>query len=241
MSLNPTELSVLATLCKHLDSSGGAKASQSVTGGLDLAVKLTTIWSYKDRLPGLDILRLLAVAPATASYSHHRGGNLIDVLETGATDTQPPAENHVMMAIRAFANLFSSTEGRLLAASEFTKIQSIITPFISSGTTNRNLLVAVTTLYINYAVYFTTENQTPAFDTVIALLDTLSKILSTSTDAEAIYRAIVATGTLLTLDEETKSAAKEVYGIERCVQTAVGKVSDARIRNVAREIGELLG
>ncbi|KAH8660967.1 WD40-repeat-containing domain protein [Tricladium varicosporioides] len=237
VSLNPTELSILASLCKHLESSGATKTSQSVTGGLDLAIKLCTSWPYKDRLPGLDLLRLLAVAPETATYAHPRGMNIIDVLVAGATEAETSAENHVMMAVRAFGNLFDSAEGRKLVVDEFDKIQGVITPLISTST-NRNLLVAVSTLYINYAVYFLTE--TPSFEVVIAILDTLSKILEKQNDSEAVYRALVATGTLLGLDEETKSAAKDVYSIEGSIKKAVGKASDPRIKNVAREIGVLL-
>jgi phospholipase A-2-activating protein len=239
LSLNPTELSVLASVARHLESSGATKASQSVSGGLDLAIKLTTIWPYKDRLPGLDLLRLLAVAPMTATFEHPRGGNIIDVLEQGATETQPPAENHVMMAVRAFANLFDSIEGRALAVKEFDKIQKVITTSLS-GTSNRNLLVATTTLYINYAVYFKSQPEQTSFEHVLAVLDTLSKIISTQNDSEAVYRALVAAGTLLTLDDEIKSAARDVYSLEKAVNTAVGKASDPRIRNVAGEIRALL-
>jgi len=239
LSLNPTELSVLASLARHLEASGATKTSQSVSGGLDLAIKLTTAWPYKDRLPGLDLLRLLAVAPMTATFEHPRGGNIVDVLEQGATETQPPAENHVMMAVRAFANLFDSVEGRALAVKEFDKIQKVITTSLS-GTSNRNLLVAASTVYINYAVYFKSQPEETSFEHVLAVLDTLSKILSTQNDSEAVYRALVATGTLLTLDDEIKSAAKDVYGIEKAVNTAVAKASDPRIRNVVGEIKALL-
>jgi phospholipase A-2-activating protein len=239
VSLNPTELSVLASLCKHLESSGATKTSQSISGGLDLAVKLTTTWPYKDRLPGLDLLRLLAVAPQTATYTHPRGGNIIDVLEQGATETQPPNQNLVMMAVRGFANLFESAEGRTLAINEFEKIQSIVAAAIASSA-DRNLSVAVSTLYINYAVYFKTAGQSPSFEHVIALIDILGKILSTQKDSEAVFRALVATGTLLTLDEETKSAAKDVYSIEWSISTALAKALDPRIKNAAREIAALL-
>lgn len=237
ISLNPTELSSLASLCKHLETSGATKTSQSISGGLELAVKLVTQWPYKDRLPGLDLLRLLAVAPQTATFSHPRGGNIIDVFSAGATETETPAENHIMMAVRGFANLFESAEGRTLAVSEFDKIQSLVTTAIANST-NRNLLVAVSTLYINYAVYFKTE--TPDFDQVLALIDILGKILSTQNDSEVVYRSLVALGTVLSLDAETKSAGKDIYEIEKVLSGAVAKASDPRIRNVSREIAAIL-
>lgn len=240
LSLNPTELSVLTSLARHLETSGATETSQSVQGGLDLAIKLTTVWPYKDRLPGLDLLRLLAVAPETATFEHPRGGNVVDVLEQGATETEKPAENHVMMAVRAFANLFDSDVGRALAVKEFDKVQNVITTSIT-GSSNRNLLVAASTVYINYAVYFKSEPEGTSFEHILAVLDTLSKILSTQNDSEAVYRALVATGTLLTIDDEQlQSAAKDVYSIEKAINTAVSKASDPRIRNVAAEIRALL-
>jgi phospholipase A-2-activating protein len=59
-------------------------------------------------------------------------------------------------------------------------------------------------------------------------------------DSEVVYRALVATGTLLTLDDEIKSAAKDVYGIGKSVDKAVSKAVDARIKNVAGEVRGLL-
>ena len=57
-----------------------------------------------------------------------------------------------MMAIRAFVNLFGSEEGRILVFTKMDKILSIADVPSIRVTTNRNLLLAVTTLYLNYAV-----------------------------------------------------------------------------------------
>jgi len=245
LSLNPTELSVLQSMRKHLESSGATKSSQDIPGGLDLAIKLSTIWPYSDRLPGLDLLRLLAVAPMTAEYSHPRFGNIVTILSASVAEQSPPAENHVMMAIRAFVNLFESPAGRALAASSFNDIQSLTTSLLSS-TKNRNLLVAATTLWINYAVLFTSlgddeEVSADSFEHSLALVDALCAVLKEQNDSEVVYRAMVALGTVLSLDDdEVTSAAKDVYGVESSVQTAVAKATDPRIKNVAAEIRGLL-
>lgn len=238
LSLNPSDLTVLASLCKHLESIDATKTSQTDPHELELAVKMATKWPYKDRLPALDLLRLLAVAPKTAKY-RNPGGTIIDVLAAGAVEVQPPLDNNVMMAIRAFANLFDSADGRALAVSEFDKIQGIISASIRAST-NRNLLVAATTVYINYAVHFIAETDSTNFEHLLALIDSLGKILDTQSDSEVVYRALVAVGTLLTVDEEAKNAARDVYGIEKSVSTALGKASDPRIRTVAAEIRALL-
>ncbi len=247
LSLNPTELSILQNLRKHLESSGATQTSQTIKGGLDLAVKLMTIWPYSDRLPGLDLLRLLAVAPMTATYTHPRSGNITDILISSVTEKQPPAENHVMMSIRAFVNLFDSSEGRKLAFQDFDKIQHMASSSLEGKTTNRNLLVAITTLYINYAVLFSSpeiqllaSSSSSLFEHPVAILDTLSKILTSQSDSEVVYRALVATGTLLSLGEEVKSAALEVYGVDKGIVAAGAKAADPRVRNVVVEIKGLL-
>jgi phospholipase A-2-activating protein len=241
LSLNPTDLSVLQKVISHLSASGATSTSQTVSGGLDLAIKLVTQWPYADRLPGLDLLRLLAVAPQTATYVHPRGGNIVDLLTASVTEEHPPKENHVMMAIRAFVNLFESAEGRVLAGNEFERIQSLASDSLGGGkSSNRNLLVALTTLYINYAVLLTSsEAQGDAFEHPVTILSSLSQILTSASDSEVVYRALVALGTLLALGEEVRSAAIEVYGLDEVVKRRVGKAADPRIKNVGREIGVL--
>lgn len=238
LSLNPAGLTVLAGLCEYLESTDATKTSKFDPHGLDLAIKMATTWPYKDRLPSLDLLRLLAVSPKTAKYSSP-AGNFVDLLTAGATEVQPPLDNNVMMIARAFANLFESPEGRALAVSEFDKIQSLLSSSIGTST-NRNLLVAATTVYINYAVSFLAEPDSTNFEHVLALIHTLGKILDVQADSEVVYRALVAVGTLITVDDEAKSAAKDVYGIEKSIEAALSKASDPRIRNVAAEIRTLL-
>ncbi|KAF7904436.1 hypothetical protein EAF00_001770 [Botryotinia globosa] len=237
VSLNPEELEVLQTLRKHLESTGATNTSQSVSGGLDLAIKLSTHWPYKDRLAGLDLLRLLAIAPETATFRSNDGQSIIDVFSQAALESSPPSENHVMMAVRGFANIFDSTEGRQLATGNFDKVHDLIKTAIQTST-NRNLLVAATTVYINYAVLFTETD--PDFEQVLAVLDIVTSILKTQVDSEVIYRGLVALGTLLTVGDEIREAGKDVYGVLTAVDGCVKKATDPRVKNVGKEIRELL-
>ena len=240
ISLNPTELTILSNLAKHLETSGSTKTSQSVSGGLELAIKISTVWPYSDRLPGLDLLRLLSVAPMTAAYTLSDGNNIIRILSSSVTEAEPPAENHVMMAVRAFGNLFATSEGRSLATSEFDTIQSLTSSQLSTSSTNRNLFIAITTLYINYAVYFNSNAEVASFEHALAIIDSLGKILMSQKDSEVVFRALVATGTLMFLGDEVRSAAKDVYGIEKSITKALGKAGEPRNKNVAAEITDLL-
>jgi len=74
----------------------------------------------------------------------------------------------------------------------------------------------------------------------LVLVDGLVKAVEGQSDAEGVYRGLVALGTLLGVGEEVRTAAKEVYGLEKVVQGVVGKAADPRIKGVGREIRELL-
>lgn len=100
ISLNPEELSTLADVRKQFET----KSKTPVPGGLQLAVKLATVWPYKDRMAGLDLLRLLVDSKTAATYSDPRGGNVVDLLIQGATEAEPHGENHLAMAVRGFVS-----------------------------------------------------------------------------------------------------------------------------------------
>jgi phospholipase A-2-activating protein len=245
VSLNPTEIGILRSLRTHIEKSGSTATSQSIAGGLDLAVKLATEWPYKNRLPGLDLLRLLCVAPETATYRDAHGKNLVEILERSLNEQTPPAENNVMLAVRGFGNLFASLEGRALALEEIDRITSITASALKDSTHNRNLLVAAVTLAINYAVLFSQDTtgeigENAKFEGSVAWLEVLAEILNEQKDAEVLYRALVAAGTFLEVAPEVKSAAQEVYGVGVAVKNAVEKSVDPRIKNLGREIAVLL-
>lgn len=236
-SMNPQELRILADLCSHLGSKDTKVRSESVEGGLQLAVKLATEWPYKDRLPGLDLLRSLALSPETATYSAS-GGDIIDIFEGGAMKEDPSGDNHIMMALRGFANLFASPEGRALALREFEKIQGITVK--ASSSPSRNVLIAVTTIYVNYAVLFNAGKDAAPFDYALAVVEVLGKILEKQKDSEVLFRALMALGTVVCVDDEVKSAAGGVYEVGKAVDAAVKKAPEPRIKNAAREVGDLL-
>lgn len=235
ISINPTELSVLTSLSNDLKTSSTAKISYPE---IDLVLKITTKWHYNNRLPGLDLFRLMAPIPSVVTYHYPGNTNLVDILISGSTEQTPPAENHVMMAIRAFANLFGSAEGRKLALSEFRKIHDLVAVSILS-TTNRNLLVASTTVYINYSVSLVIKENIGQFELTVSIIDTLCKILGNQTDSEVIYRALVALGTLVSLDDKIRTSAGEKFAALVIVEKAVSKASDPRIRTVGQEIHSL--
>lgn len=214
----------------------------ALTTGIPLVFYILTNWPPSHRLPALDLLRLLAAAtPALAEYRTSSSTNVIDILATTGFDDKD-RENNIMLSIRAFGNLFDTAPGRSLADKEYDKIHKLVQGS-SSGTTNRNLTIAIATLYLNYAVLFTSTSHSSlpsSFDRGLNLVDDLTTLISTVKDSEAAYRGLVAIGTLLSLGEEVLEAAKEIYGLDGALGKVESAVKEPRIKVVVEEIREVL-
>ncbi len=253
LSLNPTELSILSATIKQLEqaqsSSQPAASFPIQTGGIDLAIKIASTWPQDKRLPGLDLLRLLAAASSTTA-THTSAGDttLIDVLactDVFKSDTPP---NNTMLAIRTLANLFNTDAGRLIADGSFEQIHQLINPFVeqSSSTQNRNLIIAIATLYINFAVMLTAAAKPSSgsgsmADRALTILDDLIKLVGNIVDSEALYRALVGAGTVLSLGEDFRSTAREVFEIELALAKAEKAAKEPRIKSIIAEIRDILG
>lgn len=228
ISLNPPDVEQLSATVTALEKGNGKGIDIT---GVELLVKAATQWPAEKRLPALDLLRLVLAFEEPAAFLVTPDQNLLSSLAESEvfTSTSPP--NNTMMAIRCLSNLLQTGKGRSLASAEFDSIHLLVSPFLDS--TNRNLIIALTTLYINYAVLLTSENNA---DRALSLLDDLSKILTTASDSEAVYRALVATGTLLCLGPDFCEAGRDILQIGDAVTRAESKVKEPRIKNVVAEI-----
>lgn len=219
---------------------GTATANSALTVGVALVVFILTSWPPSHRLPGLDLLRLMAAAtPAVAEY--RSDGNIVDVLRAGGFDDKD-RENNIMLGTRAFGNLFETSQGRSLADDDFDKIHELVKSS-SEGTANRNLTIAVATLYLNYSVLLTssTDSSLPSsIDRGLVLLGDLVNLIASATDSEAVYRALVAAGTLLSLGEELQEAARDIYDLPAAMGKAEKTVKEPRVKAVVAEIKALL-
>ena len=244
ISLSKERLADLSAMTKPLEQSlSSVKASDSAfTTGIPLVIHIVTSWPPSHRLPALDLLRLLAAAtPALAEYRSSSSTNIIDVLATHGLDDKD-RENHVMLSVRAFGNLFGTESGRNLADRDYNKIHELVQGS-SLGTTNRNLNIAVATLYINYAVLLTSSSHSSlpsSIDRGLKLLDSITPLVGTLKDSEAAYRSLVAVGTLLSLGEELLEAAKEVYDLAGSLSKVDLAVKEPRIQEVVVEIRRML-
>lgn len=247
ISLGPSELDTIIALCSELESSGTLKQSPAVEAGVSYLFKVATTWPVANRLPGLDLLRLVAAATPVTATTAYNGQDLVSGIQSSGVFNPPLNVNNAMLSVRMFGNLFETVPGRQLTTSKFDQILTGIKSALASNSTpNRNLTIAVATLYINYAVYFTTEGRESVPESSergLVLIEELTKMLSDEKDSEAVYRSLVALGTLIkSLSEEVKSAAKDIYDVGSVLGnvsgSAIGK--EPRVKGVVGEIRESL-
>lgn len=232
VSFNPSDVNQLSTTVAALKNGVGKNVELA---GVDLLLKAATQWPADKRLPAVDLLRLTLILEEPTAYLVSPEQNLVqELVESGVFSTESPP-NNTMMAVRCVSNLLQTEKGRLLASTEFDSIHPLVSPLITSS--NRNLIIALTTLYINYSVLLTSENNA---DRALSLLDDLAKILNSATDSEAVYRALVATGTLLSLGPDFCEAGRDILQIGDAVNRAETKVKEPRIKNVVAEIRQKL-
>ena len=275
LSLNPSQLDLLSELISHLSqlstststsatvsaaaaAAAAATPSPLMTAGLDLLIQISTTWPPASRLPALDLLRLLAAAdPGAATWRSSTGGSLIDALADSGVFTDTDRPNNTMLATRTLANLFAHAAGRALASASFDRAVGLVKSAAaaaaaagSKNTANRNLAIAITTLYVNYAVLLTRSEEERAeeeegdgreedgtsitrVDRALVLMDELTGILRQATDSEVVYRGLVAVGTVVL---GVDGAARDVYGVRGVLERAERVVREPRVRGVLGEI-----
>ncbi|RAL02080.1 WD repeat PLAP family protein [Aspergillus ibericus CBS 121593] len=247
VSLSPSELETVATLCGQLESSN-IEDSPAVEAGVVLLYKVATAWPVASRLPGLDLLRLSAAATPVTATTDYGGKDLISGLQSSGVFDTPLNVNNAMLSIRMLANLFETDAGRELVMSRSDQVlNGVKSALTNSGATpNRNLTIAVTTLYINFAVYLTSggrESMPESSERALVLLGELAAMIRGEKDSEAVYRGLVALGTLVKgLGEEVRTAAKEVYDVSDVLKNISGSGlgKEPRTKGIMGEIREAL-
>lgn len=273
-ALNPTEEATLKRLTDSLgkyiasvpatiSSANGVASTQTLDisqHDLALVMKLVNQWPDNDRLPGLDILRCLATSGAVTAITDLSGKSAIDVALQAAFHPSAGAkisENCAMMAFRVIANLFATEEGRRVAYQQAEKVVDYMEGLaglsdaaFSGGPVgfpgNRNVLVAITTAAVNYAVLgyavskkkvsIEGEGVTPE---VFGLMgNVLCTVIKKQSDGEVTYRALVALGTIASAGY---ADVLKSFGADEVVRGAkADKSAEERIRNIAGECLTLL-
>ncbi len=129
LSLNPSDLKVLHELITYLEitpATSRPRSTSMVSAGVNLVLRIIMLWPPAQRLPGLDLLRLLAAeTPALAKYRSASDESVIDVLERSGVFGDMERGNNIMLAVRTFVNLFETVEGRDLVKGRFEQVRNV--------------------------------------------------------------------------------------------------------------------
>ncbi len=142
VSLNPSDLALLQELTGVLEPALTAPtapatptkaAVAAAANAIPLVVRLVTLWPPAQRLPGLDLLRLVAAGAgsALASYTGPADETVVDILDRSGVFADAERPNNILLAVRVFVNLFESPEGRALVESHFDKVRKKAFSFLS--------------------------------------------------------------------------------------------------------------
>lgn len=271
-ALNPTEEATLKHLTENLAKSiptvpgivpGTAPSAATTPLGvsehdLTLVFKLVTLWPDNDRLPGLDLLRCMATSPAVAGLTDPSGQSLVDIALQAAFHPTAGAninENCAMMAFRVITNLFASEEGRQVAFAHAEKVVDYMEAVAGLSDAafkgpvgfpgNRNVLMAVTTAAVNYAVlgYLVSKKKVPQSENVTPevfglMANVLCRVLKDQSDGEVNYRALAALGMMAAAGY---ADVMKSFGADDAVRAASrDKAAEERIRKIAGECLQLL-
>jgi phospholipase A-2-activating protein len=236
ITLNASNIQILQKTTQQLDAITKGQTASLTAEGIQMIVHIATQWPADKRLPGLDLLRLASASEKFVEATSSGDTTLLDLLAPADNISANAPLNNAMMAVRALSNLFAHEAGRTLMDSSFDAVHALVSPFLTSS--NRNMIVALTTLYINYAVLLHAVAPNHNTDRAITLLDELTKILTSAQDAEALYRALVGAGTLLSLGQDFRDLAREALEFDEALKKVANNTAgkEPRVKAVIEEL-----
>jgi len=263
ISMNPDDLSRLETLARALSTSSDVSSPNE---SIRTVVSILTQWPYNNRLPALDILRVMALRPGLSSFSTQRHGTSVDLALRAALDTRQFTRadetdladfikkvdwtginpNNLMMALRVIVNLFSTIEGRVMVAKEAGTIISLISRILGIdeqkpvAPSNLNLQAALITTALNYACLGFNERQAGINLKLLSqLLGIAAAVIRDQEDAELLFRAAMTIGMVLVCGHEAAHLVPRSE-LDEVLGQAYSKTEDARIKGVWQECKKYL-
>ncbi|XP_038048576.1 phospholipase A-2-activating protein-like [Patiria miniata] len=191
-------------------------------------------WPMDKVFPAIDILRLVIRHPAINQHFCNQtdGNQFLSRLLLLASESSTPASR--MLAMRTLSNAFSQPHGaELLAANRDTVITSALQ---CQGVANKNLHVAMTTVLLNFAVVLQSGSDIEARS---HCLSAASTILDNESDPEALFRLLVAIGTLMSVDDNALAIGKSL-DILPVVRKHCAVKEPAKVGECAQKVAALL-
>lgn len=207
-------------------------------------LKVCTGWPTQQRVPGVALLARLAVSAEFVACTSGGDKTIVDTCSSaGLLLPMQTTANNAVHALRLFANLFSSDSGLLIADGTFDTTLNLARPFADSPESPAQAR-ALATLYLNYSVLLTSSAPSSESSSREARAETLLRDIGAllesesphSDDAEAIFRALCALGTLMALGDGFRRKMK--MGVSGTLHF-VGSKQAAQMGNVKEIVQEV--
>lgn len=266
LALSAEEIGVLSQLVEQLGKYNfqgkPSLVTPSLTSGVTVALKIATKWHpVKNRLAGLDLLRFIAAA--AKQFPNTEVDPVSEILTSGILDARLLRDNNklAMISLRFFSNLlFGSENGRTLIYNRLDDLLEAIKPASEAASKDVSLAVAVTTLFLNIAVFITKEKAADRdknlergltmMEQLVEILGSLPEVDHTATahplaqTTEPAYRALVALGTIIAgiKQSEIKEAATGIFNVNAIGEGLRAKkyLEEPRFQKVTADIRKAL-
>ncbi|KAH9276966.1 hypothetical protein BASA83_000481 [Batrachochytrium salamandrivorans] len=201
-------------------------------------------WPEASRFPGIDLLRMTVLyTPSLINQNQDFIDSLFQAAHLPIQDVtvmSKEQETNAMLVMRTLSNMFSQ-EGYHSAIYDQRQKFILYSAELVKKSENKNLRISLATLYLNLVVLMC--KQAFSFDDAVAVdvLESLNTMLVNETDGEALFRELVAIGTILAHSAAAREAALllDIKDTVVCMRKRVNG-NEARLASAEAEVIALL-
>ncbi|XP_070256908.1 phospholipase A-2-activating protein isoform X2 [Myotis yumanensis] len=191
-------------------------------------------WPEDIVFPALDILRLSVKHPSVnENFCNEKEGAQFSSHLTSLLNPKGKPANQ-LLALRTFCNCFVGQAGQKLMMSQREALISHAVE-LKSGS-NKNIHIALATLTLNYSVCFHKDHNIEGKAQCLSVISTIFEVVQ---DLEAIFRLLVALGTLISDDSNAIQLAKSL-GVDSQIKKYASVSEPAKVSECCKLILNLL-
>ncbi|OXB66130.1 hypothetical protein ASZ78_012473 [Callipepla squamata] len=214
-------------------------ATCNTSAEMPTAQQIQTLWkaiNWPEDIvfPALDILRLSVRHPIVNENfcGEKTHVQFIHLLLKFLNPQGKPANQ--LLALRALCNCFVSQAGQKLLMEQRDEIMTQAIE-VKSGN-NKNVHIALATLTLNYAVCLHKVNNIEGKAQCLSVISTAMEVVK---DLEAVFRLLVALGTLISDDKNAVQLAKSL-GVDSQIKKYISVSEPAKVKECCRFVLNLL-
>jgi len=241
--LSEEQLALVSSLMQTLESSNRYHATKVEDSELKLLHDMLDQMPPAESFPFLDLTRYVVMHPdaaskARSSYWDKMIQKVLDLSENTKELEGPAGVAVPMLSLRFFANAFKGGPGsQQAAASALSSVISRAEGHLLSK--NKGVRLSVATVLYNVCFYLHSNPSTANETVLLPIVTTINSIIDAKIyESEALFRSLVALGTIVMTSKEAKEAAQAAR-LTTKVEPAASPHGD-QLKKLAKEIYSVL-